>query len=413
MINQLKQNMLNNQMQGTAGGVQPMPEMPPQNPHYATIQGLQRQKANLQKQYDEASPASPMLTNAAQAVMSTQPGESPIAVLAKGLMGAGAGMKQHNLDQQSNLKQQAEIDQSIANTYQFIKDYDYNRQVTERKLGMQQEELDLKRMDITGKYGAEAAKLRNENRKDVGKESEELMKTYETSEEVVRRINRINQKLAKMKDWGAFTGAMAGENTIAHSLGGNSIADLNVLNKEFNELVLEYGKSFGSNIRVTDNIMELIKNSKPGLALGSQAVKEVLAGMYQSAELKVNRSEFALDNLNRGVPSQISLRAYDQYLQHQDKFDSPQPLVNHYMETGQFPKLETKEQMEARRLREMERDRKETEHTSGVIMPGSYTQNTGAYSPNKSNPNEIRLTRDETPEDFESAVQNAAQRIMR
>lgn len=413
MINQLKQNMLSNQMQGTAGGVQPIPEMPPQNPHYATIQGLQRQKANLQKQYEEASPASPMLTNAAQAVMSTQPGESPIAVLAKGLMGAGAGMRQHNMDQQANLKQQAEIDQSIANTYQFIKDYDYNRQVTERKLGMQQEELDLKRMDITGKYGAEAAKLQSKNNAAIGQESKELMKTYEASEDVLRRINRINEKLSKMKDWGAFTGAMAGENTIAHSLGGNSIADLNVLNKEFNELVLEYGKSFGSNIRITNNIMELIKASKPGLALGSQAVKEVLAGMYQNAELKVKRSEFALDNLNRGVPSQVSLRAYDQYLNHQDEVDSPQVFVNHYMETGQFPKLETKEQKEARRLREMERDRAESEHTSGVIMPGAYTPNTGAYSPNKGSPNEIRLTREETPEDFESAARNAAQRIMR
>lgn len=407
MINQLKQNVLNNQIQGSPG-IQPIPQMPTQNPHYATIQGLQRQKANLQKQYEEASPASPMLTNAAQAVMASQPGESPMAVLAKGLMGASAGLKQHGAEQQANLRQQAEIDQSIANTFQFIKDYDYDRQVAERKLGMEQEKLDLKRLDITGKHGTEAAKIKHERMTGQAKEAEALMTTYETSEDVIRRIERINEKLAQMKDWGAFSGAVAGENTIAHSLGGNSIADLNVINKEFNELVLEYGKSFGSNIRVTDNIMRLIQSSKPGLSLGSQAVKEVLKGMQDNAALKVKRSEFALDNLRQGVPSNISIRAYDHYLKHQDQVDSPQVFVNHYMETGQFPKLESREQREARKRTEAERDRKETEHTSGILMPRDYQRN-------RENPNEVRLTVEEntSDSDLDIAARDAAQRIMR
>lgn len=405
MINQLKQNMLNPQMQGMPGA-QPMPEMPTQNPHYATIQGMQKQKANLQKQYDEMKPSTPMLSNAAQAVMATQPGESPMAVLAKGLMGASEGLRQHGQEKQANLRQQAEIDQSIANTFLFIKDYDYNRSITERKLGMEQEKIDLKRMDIAGKYGVENAKLQHERKTKVGKESEELMKTYETSEDVINRIERINQKLAKMKDWGAFEAAIKGDSAIAHSVGGNSIADLNVLNKEFNELILEYGKSFGSNIRLTDNLMNIVKASKPGLSMGSQAVKEVLAGMFNNAQLKVKRSEFALDNLNRGVPSQISIRAYDQYLKHQDEVNSPQVFVNHYLEYGQFPKLESKEQKEAR-LREAEkRDRAETEHTSGVLTPRD-------YSPNQNKTNEIRLTNDEGNTNFDSAVRDAAQRIMR
>ena len=129
MINQLKRNVMQPQFQLQPTGVQTS-QQPMQNPHMGYINSLQQQKELLEKERQNMMPASNALSSAAMNIMNAGDNESPMGILAKGIMGAAQGLRGYNQENKENLRQQGEIDKVIANTYHFVQDYEYNKRLS-------------------------------------------------------------------------------------------------------------------------------------------------------------------------------------------------------------------------------------------------------------------------------------------
>ena len=102
MINQLKRNVMQPQFQLQPTGVQTS-QQPMQNPHMGYINSLQQQKELLEKERQNMMPASNALSSVAMNIMNAGDNESPMGILAKGIMGAAQGLRGYNQENKKNL----------------------------------------------------------------------------------------------------------------------------------------------------------------------------------------------------------------------------------------------------------------------------------------------------------------------
>lgn len=397
MINTLKNRAFENQL--AMPGQQPMPQQPmpqqapmspqtmPNNyPQMQAIEGMQKRKAELEKQYSNMNPNKSMLGGAAQAVMNTPAGESLMAVLARGLMGANQGLKAHGMEQNENLRQQAEIDQTISNTYQFIKDYDYNRAIKREEMGMKHRELELKEMDILGKqakYAHEGAKMGLEQQKFAHEQSKDTQEDYEYRKRMTDKMLEIREYSRKMKPWDAFSAnTLKGDAFKMGMMGQNSVEDMQHINKLTKELILlisEQGKGRGS-----DLLRKYTQESKVGLDLGKKAFDSILDANIQSNRKILARDDYALDKVKKGVPIDVGLRTYDKFTENPRVFKTPDRVLNFYQQYGKLPTY-----AEMLELNDAEKAKTQTQDQSGnekqqasqqkqMVNTGSYEENEGS-----------------------------------
>jgi hypothetical protein len=383
MINTLKNKALENQMVISGGTPhptpQPMPQQAPFNPQtmpnnypqMQAIEGMQKRKAELEKQYSNMNPNKSMLGGAAQAVMNTPAGESPMAVLARGLMGANQGLKAHGMEQNENLRQQAEIDQTISNTYQFIKDYDYNRAIKREELGMKHRELDLKEMDILGKqakYAHEGAKMGLEQQKFVHEQTKDTTKDYNYKRKVLNKMIQIQDALTGLDTWGPVEGKfLKGDPLSIGLVGKNKIEDMQLVNKYVNELV--YYISENNSGKGSDQLRRLVKDGKVDLSLGYKGMTKILSENIQEYSKEVARDEFALEKVEKGVPIHVGLRTFDKYLENPRVFKTPDNVLNYYQQHGKMPTY-----AEMLELRDAEKRENQAQNNEGVEKQSSGQQ---------------------------------------
>lgn len=354
MINKLKENALNNQL-GALNPPAPVPPAQPQqpqmalpagNPHLQAIEGMQRRKGELERQYNNMDHTGSMLNSAAQAVMNSAPGESPLGVIARGLMGATQGLQKHGMERNENLRQQAEIDQTISNTYQFVQDYEYNKALKREEMGMKHRELDLKEMDILAKqdkYGREDAKMQlkqeklmHEQEKFKHETSKGVLEDYETNKKIFNKLKQLKEKTDTLDHWDAYTGKLLGGDPLKIAMvGKNKVKDLQEVDKLTNELVVLVSES--GHGRGSDQLRKLVKDGKVHLGMGLPSMKTILNNSLNEYSNYMKRDSFALDTINKGVPINVGLRAYDAHLGNPKVYSNPNEVVEFYKEFGEMP----------------------------------------------------------------------------
>lgn len=361
MINTLKQNMMQNsinpQQQGRMQPEQPMavPPMPqqqpqpmqrqrpqqPANPHMQMIEGLQKQKGQLQKQYDKISPLSNSLGSAAESILNAQPGESAMRTLARGFLGASQGLRGAEDQKQENLRQQAEIDRAIANTHHFVQDYNYNKSIEREKLNMQHEELGLKREELgvrnmnaqrqllhdMNKQNFEQQKFSHELDKNFQDQSKEIVQAYEQSKDLKKNVDELKHLLTHdIKDWSPLQASITSvmPKTALPVLSNQDLSKWAVMQKHLNELQTKYTQTFGNHNKLTNNIVEMVKSGKIDIGMGKKAMLETLNFIDENINKSLARDEFILDAMRKGVHKDIAMRGFDAYLDHPDLYKNPQ-----------------------------------------------------------------------------------------
>lgn len=347
MINQLKRNVMQPQFHLQPTGVQPT-QQPMQNPHMGYINSLQQQKELLEKERQNMMPASNALSSAAMNIMNAGDNESPMAILAKGIMGAAQGLKGYNQENKENLRQQGEIDKVIANTYHFVQDYEYNKQITRETMDMKREELNLKRDELgvknmnsqrqlmheMNKQGLEQQKFGLEKQKHFEEASKDITQAYNQSKDLMKNVNEIERLLnTKIKDWSPMAASLTGNlpDTVLPVVSRQDMAQWALLKKNLNELQTKYTQSFGNHNRLTNSIVEMVKSGKIDIPMGKEAMQEALRFIKGNLSKSMERDQFALDAMRKGIDKDLALRAYDEYLEKPEEYKNPtQALYNIY-----------------------------------------------------------------------------------
>lgn len=353
MIDTLKRNVVQNQLTPPQQqmGAQPQAQgaMPPQqgqpkpNPHLQTIDALQKQKGQLQKQYQNISPASNMLGNAAESILNAQPGESAMRTLARGFLGASSGLRGAGEQQQENLRQQAEIDRAIANTHQYIEDYQYKRMIDREEMNMRQREVSVKErsaatdeMKALNEMRMSGNKSNMEQTKLFEKDREGQESKYNTAKTLLGEVEQLKADLSQMKPWNSFEGAVLGKSANALALATNNDADkVTVFKKRIEDLVNKLAEKFGANSKLTNQIMAQIKEGKVSLGMGSNAINTILDYMQTNLTDEVGRTSFAQDAMRNGIPSGVAERGWDEWKNNPDKFRSAEEATLYVLEQSQ------------------------------------------------------------------------------
>jgi len=340
MINQLKRNVMQPQFQLQPTGVQPS-QQPMQNPHMGYINSLQQQKELLEKERQNMMPASNALSSAAMNIMNAGDNESPMAILAKGIMGAAQGLKGYNQENKENLRQQGEIDKVIANTYHFVQDYEYNKQITREKMDREREKLNLERekmgimnMNSQRQLMHEISKQDLEKQKHFEGASKEITQAYNQSQDLMKNVNEIERLLnTKIKDWSPMAASLTGNlpDTVLPVVTRQDMSQWALLKKNLSELQTKYTQTFGNHNRLTNDIVKMITSGKIDIGMGKEAMQEALAFIKGNLSKSMERDKFALDAMRKGIDKDLALRAYDEYLENPEEYKNPtQALYNIY-----------------------------------------------------------------------------------
>lgn len=347
MINQLKRNVMQPQFQLQPTGVH-LPQQPMQNPHMGYINSLQQQKELLEKERQNMMPASNALSSAAMNIMNAGDNESPMAILAKGIMGAAQGLKGYNQENKENLRQQGEIDKVIANTYHFVQDYEYNKQITRETMDMKREELNLKRDELgvknmnsqrqlmheMNKQNIEGQKFGLEKQKHFDEASKDITQAYNQSKDLMKNVNEVERLLnTKIKDWSPMAASLTGNlpDTVLPVVSRQDMSQWALLKKNLNELQTKYTQTFGNHNRLTNDIVKMITSGKIDIGMGKEAMQEALAFIKGNLSKSMERDQFALDAMRKGIDKDLALRAYDEYLEKPEEYKNPtQALYNIY-----------------------------------------------------------------------------------
>jgi len=340
MINQLKKNVMQPQFQLQATGVQPS-QQPMQSPHMGYINSLQQQKELLEKERQNMMPASNALSSAAMNIMNAGDNESPMGILAKGIMGAAQGLRGYNQENKENLRQQGEIDKVIANTYHFVQDYEYNKQITRETMDMKREELNLKRDELGVKNMNSQRQLMHEiSKQDLEKQkhfegaSKEITEGYNQAVDLMKNVNEVERLLkTKIKDWSPIAASLTGNlpDTVLPVISRQDMAQWALLKKNLNELQTKYTQTFGNHNRLTNDIVKMITSGKIDIGMGKEAMQEALAFIKGNLSKSMERDQFALDAMRKGVDKDLAFRAYDEYSENPGKYKTPtEALYNVY-----------------------------------------------------------------------------------
>jgi len=365
MIDTLKRNVVQNQLtptqqqmgaqaqQQAQGAMPPQQGQPRPNPHLQTIDALQKQKGQLQKQYQNISPVSNMLGNAAESILNAQPGESAMRTLARGFLGASGGLRGAGEQQQENLRQQSEIDRAIANTHQYIEDYQYNKMVEREKLNMEHEKIDISRgeaanknlnlqrqlMQDMQKQNFEQQKFNHELTKNYQKESEDIVHAYDQSKNLMKSVNEIENLLKnKIKDWSPMTASIAskfGDQTLP-VVSGQDLTQWALLKKNLNDLQTQYTQGFGNHNKLTNAIVEMVRSGKIDIGMGRAAMLEALGKIKSNLQTSMKRDEFTLDAMRKGVDKDLAMRGFDAYSEDPKKYKDPYEAMNNIAQGNQF-----------------------------------------------------------------------------
>lgn len=365
MIDTLKRNVAQNQLtppqqqmggqaqQQAQGAMPPQQGQPRPNPHLQTIDALQKQKGQLQKQYQNISPVSNMLGNAAESILNAQPGESAMRTLARGFLGASGGLRGAGEQQQENLRQQSEIDRAIANTHQYIEDYQYNKMVEREKLNMEHEKIDLGREELgvknlnaqrqmmhdMQKQNFEQQKFSHELNKNYQEQSKDIVNAYDQSKKLMKNVNAIEDLLKNdIKDWSPMAATLTGklgEQTLP-VVSGQDLNKWALLKKHLNELQTQYTQSFGNHNRLTNSIVDMVKSGKIDIPMGKKAMLEALGFIKGNLDTSMKRDQFTLDAMRKGVDKDVAMRGFDAYLEDPETYKNPYEAMTNIAQGNQI-----------------------------------------------------------------------------
>jgi len=310
MIQQLKNNMM--------GGQQPAPQqLNPQQQQM--VQGLQKQKQELQNNYNSASKGASFFSGASQGMVDAPKGESFLASLARGINSGTNNMENLRVSQEKNLEKQSAIDAAIAQTYQFVEDYNYKRSMDKERLDIEREKIGAIReghqvaregheLTLQGKQVDAAQKQNKENNtnlKPFQQRNSAARKTY-------NEIELAKEQLKSMKKWGPVQGLLSdvgGHNALAQ-ISGNDATDLKVLDKRLST-ILTYMMEEHRNGRMTNDLMKLFGKTKPDIAMGYDGIERVLNDLEKKAVDDMNRSEFVIKAVQTGANMFDAEQLYD------------------------------------------------------------------------------------------------------
>ena len=300
------QNLKNNMMQ------QPMQPQQAQQPQLNTQQqqmvaGLQKQKANLQNQYNSASKGASFFSNASQGILDSPKDESFLASIARGINAGTQGLEGHRVSQEKNLEKQTMIDQAIAQTYQFVEDYNYKRGMDKEKLAIEREKIAATReghyltanASIEGsklKAGADLEKIRQGQQKEVKQELKPYQNDFRTAANIVKEVEVIKNQIKNMTPWNPLTGMVANVDYRALAVAsGNSMEEIKVLDKRLNQLLTKSVNNFVKpGMKMTNYLAGLVGDTKPRLDMGTGAMLQILNDMEGQAKNEMQRSEFVV-----------------------------------------------------------------------------------------------------------------------
>lgn len=314
MIQTLKNNMI-----GGAGGQMASPQLNPQQQQM--VEGLQKQKQQLQNQFNGASKGGSFLSGASQGIMSSPKNESFLGALARGLAGGNEGLEGHRMSQEKNLEKQSLIDQSIAQTYQFVDDYNYKRSKDKEMMALQREKLDIAREGNYLKHegqlrnlDAKAQEHKNKEIQENKREAKPYVQEYNQAKEVSNEVDVIKKQIAKLKPYNGYEGAFGNVNyRVLAQATGNDPDQIKIVDKSLNQLVTKSIGFFAKpGIKVTNFMAEQVLKGKPDLTIGTTAMNRMLDGLKQEADEKMARSKFIMNATQSGYSPMDAQLFYDE-----------------------------------------------------------------------------------------------------
>lgn len=303
MIQQLKNNMM--------GGQQPaQQQLNPQQQQM--VAGLQKQKQELQNNYNSASKGASFFSGASQGMVDAPKNESFLASLARGINAGTNNLDNHRVSQEKNLEKQSAIDAAIAQTYQFVDDYNYKRSMDKERFDIEREKIaatregqqlsaDVSREgqmgSIQAKQEAAAQKQNKENKTGL----KPFQQTYSAARKTLKEIELAKEQIGQMKKYGPIEGLFnkAGHIALAKATGNDPTA-IKVLDKRLTT-ILTYMMQENKTGRMTNYLAETYARTKPDVGMGTDGMLKVLNDLERNAIEDMHRSEFVISAAQSGA----------------------------------------------------------------------------------------------------------------
>jgi hypothetical protein len=320
MIQNLKNNMMQQPMQPQQAQ---QPQLNPQQQQM--VAGLQKQKANLQNQYNSASKGASFFSNASQGIMDSPKDESFLASLARGINAGTQGLEGHRASQEKNLEKQTMIDQAIAQTYQFVEDYNYKREMDKEKIAIEREKIAATREGhylsananihghdaaLQGKQMDAQAKGQKERIKSV----EKFQTAYGYSKDMVKELELAEKLVSQMNDYGPVMGKLDKAGLTAFALAtGNDPSKVEVVAKVLNNVLVKAMAVTKTGGRMTNDILNTLRSSKPSFGMGKNALLEVIDQMKKEGLGVMEQSRFIMEQVENGVDPSVAELQFDDF----------------------------------------------------------------------------------------------------
>jgi hypothetical protein len=355
MIQTLKNNMM-----GGAGGQMSAPQLNPQQQQM--VEGLQKQKQQLQNQFQNASKGGSFLSGASQGIMSSPKNESFLGALARGIAGGSEGLEGYRMSQEKNLEKQSLIDQSIAQTYQFVEDYNYKRSKDKEMMDLQREKLNIAReghyLQHEGQLRNAEAKVQEHKNKEIQENKEEAkpyVQEYNQASEIVREVDNIKREIAKLKPYNGYSGMLGNVNYRLLAQGtGNDADQIKIVDKGLSQLLTKSIGFFAKpGVRVTNFMAEQVMKGKPDPTLGTNAMNRILDGLKHEAEEKMARSKFIMSASQQGYSPMDAQLFYDENPEEAQKMlggDSIEPKSPKQTKSPESAKSVSKKRQEEKKV---------------------------------------------------------------
>jgi hypothetical protein len=318
------QNLKNNMLQQPVQPIQPQqPQLNPQQQQM--VAGLQKQKANLQNQYNSASKGASFFSNASQGMLDSPKDESFLASLARGINAGTQGLEGHRASQEKNLEKQTMIDQAIAQTYQFVEDYNYKRGMDKEKLAIEREKIAATREGqflsanasmhghdaaLQGKQMDAQAKSQKERNKSV----EKFQTAYGSAKSMVKELELAQQLVSELNDYGPLKGKTEKLGLPAFALAtNNDPSKVEVTGKVLNNILVKAMGVAKIGGRMTDNLLNTLRSSKPGFGMGKNALLQVIDQMKKEGLGIMEQSRFIMEQVENGVDPSVAELQFDDF----------------------------------------------------------------------------------------------------
>lgn len=304
MIQQLKNNMM--------GGQQAAPQqLNPQQQQM--VAGLQKQKQELQNNYNSASKGASFFSGAAQGMLDAPKNESFLASLARGINSGTAGLENHRAGQEKNLEKQSAIDAAIAQTYQFVDDYNYKRSMDKERFDIEREKIaatregqqlsaDVSREGQIGSLQAKHEAAAQKQGKEIKSGLKPYQQTYTAARKTLKEIELAKEQIAEMNPYGPVKGLVnkVGGHVGLAKVTGNDPTAIKVLDKRLTT-ILTYMMQENKTGRMTNYLAQTYERTKPDVAMGTEGMLRVLNDLERNAIEDMHRSEFVINAAQSGA----------------------------------------------------------------------------------------------------------------